>query len=72
MRKEINESDLKKVTGGSIVFNGDCTTCGYDRNDEYRVVDFDNALSYMLDHVQNMDERDILQHCLDMGYIERL
>lgn len=71
-RELINEDDLKKVVGGSIVFNGDETTCGYDRNDQYRVLDHDKCLDYMFANITRMDERDILRKCVEKGYLEEI
>ena len=72
MREEINENALKMIAGGSIVFNGDHTTCGYDCNDQYRVVDHDKCMSYMVKNIYTMDERDILSNCVALGYLEEL
>ena len=71
-REIINEKDLSNVVGGSIVFNADHTTCGYDRNDEYRVIDHDKAMAYMVSKITRMDERDILRKCVEKGYLEEI
>ena len=71
-REIINEKDLSNVVGGSIVFNEDHTTCGYDRNDQYRVIDHDKAMSYMVSKIGRMDERDILRKCVEKGYLEEI
>jgi len=68
-REMIDEKDLGKVVGGSIVFNGDMTTCGFDCNNQYAVLDCDAALNYMMANIMSMDEHDILNNCVQMGYI---
>lgn len=71
-REEINENSLNQVVGGSIVFNADCSTCGYNRNDQYRILNKDEALSYMRANIRTMDERDILRNLLDRGLLEEI
>ena len=46
-RKMINDETLELVTGGSIIFNGDCSTCGRKSNDEYKVLNFDAILTML-------------------------
>jgi len=71
-RETINNTELEQVTGGSIVFTPDCTMCGYNCNNQFRVNDFDAALKYIKENKNTMDERSMLKAMMQMGYITRL
>ena len=68
-RKNINEKDLEKITGGSIIFNEDMTTCGRNCNDQYRVVDLDKVLDYLQANNTKMSERNMLNHLVEAGLL---
>lgn len=72
MKREIvNEVDVENVVGGSIVFNGDHTTCGRNCNDEYKVLNYDAAISYIAKNCSSMTERKMLSNMEDAGYIKK-
>ena len=71
-RQMINEMDVEKVVGGSIVFSSDHTTCGLNRVDQCKVNNYDKALGYVLDHYDTMSEKDIMRNLVALGYITRL
>lgn len=68
-RENINEAGLDKVVGGSIIFNGDCTTCGYNCNDQYKVVNLQEVLNYMQANKDKMSERRMISNMLAAGYL---
>ena len=68
-RERIDDQNVEQVVGGSIVFTTDHTSCGYNRNDEYRVDDYDKAMEYLGAHWKTMGERDMLKNLVDLGYI---
>ena len=68
-REKINDLDLDKVVGGSIVFNEDCTMCGRNRNDQYKVLDFNAALAYAQANVGKKPEKQIINDMLAAGLI---
>lgn len=71
-RKPINEMDLEKVVGGTIMFSEDCSTCGYFCDNQYKVLNFDAALQYILDNKGKMSERNLLKKCVEAGYLANL
>lgn len=71
-REILNEVDVEQVTGGSIVFNADHTTCGHNCNNQYKVLDDDAVQSYIRENCTKMSERKMLSNMLDLGYIAEL
>lgn len=71
-RELINDKLVEEVTGGSIVFNGDHTTCGYNCNDQYKVLDDDAVQEYILSHYKKMSERKMLSNMLEQGLLVEL
>lgn len=71
-REMINDSDAGKVVGGSIIFNEDCSQCGYNCNDQYQVLDLDAALDYIDAHGRSMSERRMLSNLVSLGYLAPL
>ena len=71
-REMLNEMDVDKVVGGSIVFSPDHKTCGLNRNDQCKVNNYSGALSYIKEHYGTMSEKDILRNLVSKGYITRL
>lgn len=71
-RMEINEKDLDKVVGGSIIFNGDGTTCGYNRNDQYKVLNMSAVLKYINENSDKMSERRMLSNMVAAGLLANL
>lgn len=69
MANQINDADLENVVGGSIFFNEDHTMCGRNCDNQYKVLDFDKALSYAQKNVSNKPEKQVLQEMLDLKYI---
>lgn len=68
-REIINEKDLVEVAGGSIVFNSEHTQCGRDRNDQYRVLDYDAVIGYIAKNRFDMTERTMLRNMEELGYL---
>ncbi len=71
-REKINDIDTEKVTGGSIVFNGEHTTCGRDCNNQYKVLDYDAVIKYIAENRQNMSERKMLSNMVEAGLLANL
>lgn len=71
-RQQINENDLEKVIGGTIVFNADCTTCGYFRNDQYKVLNFNAVLDYIKENKTKMSESKMLKNMVAAGLLANL
>lgn len=71
-REQINENIVAEVTGGSIVFNADHTTCGHNCNDQYRVVNDDDVQAYIRDNCTKMSERTMIKNMLAAGLLEEL
>lgn len=69
---KLDDSELDNVSGGSIVFNEDCTTCGRNCNDQYRVVDFNSVIAYINANMYNMTEKTMLANMVAMGYLQNL
>ena len=68
-RKMINDQELELVTGGSIIFNDDLTTCGRKNNWEYKVLNFSAILSYVQANRDKMPEKQMMINMLQLGYI---
>ena len=71
-REIINDMDVEKVVGGSIVFTKDHTMCGLNRNDQCRVNDFDAAIGFIAANYQTMTERDMMYKMMELGYITKV
>ena len=71
-RDVINENDLDKVVGGSIVFNGDHTTCGRNCNNQYKVLNYDAVLQYIKENCTKMPEKKMLANMLAAGLIANI
>lgn len=68
----INENALDEVVGGSIIFNGDNTTCGRHSNAEYSVLDYDSVIDYIRKNCSKMSEKKMINNMVDMGYLRAL
>ena len=71
-RKMINDVELEKVIGGTIIFSGDHTTCGYFCNDQYKVNDFTAAVAFIRANKGKMSERSMLNKMVEAGFISNL
>jgi len=71
-REMINEIDIEKVVGGSIVFSPDHTTCGLNNNSQFKVNDYDAVISYIAANWKTMGEKDILRNLKAQGLITKL
>ena len=70
MKREIvNDNELENVVGGTIIFNPEHTTCGYFCNDQYKVLDYDAAVDFILKNRGKMSERSMLSKMVTNGYI---
>lgn len=71
-REVINDLDLDKVVGGSIVFNADHTTCGRNCNNQYKVLNYNAVLKYIGENRNNMNEKTMLKNMVAAGLIANL
>ena len=71
-REFIQDNDVEKVVGGSIVFNGDHTTCGRNRNDQYKVLNYDAVIKYIAENSMKLSEKTMLKNMLEAGLIANL
>ena len=71
-RERINDQATEEVVGGSIVFNGNHTTCGRNCNNQYKVLNYDAMLEYIAANCQHMSERKMLSNMLAKGWITEL
>lgn len=71
-REEINELAAESIVGGSIVFNAAHTTCGRNRNDQYKVLDYDAVLAYIAKNRFDMTEKTMLSNMVDEGLLTAL
>ena len=66
---KLDDSALDAISGGSIIFNEDLTTCGRNCNDQYRVLNFDAIVQYYNANLNKMSEKTMMENMLAMGYI---
>ena len=71
-REMINNENLSKIVGGSIVVSEDHTTCGLNCTNQFRVNDLDSLVSYVDEHKATMTEKEMLKAMAQLGYITRL
>ena len=71
-REIIDGKDLEKVSGGSIMFNADNTTCGRNCTNEYKVKDYEGVINYIGQNCMRMSERQMLKDLENAGLLERL
>ena len=71
-REKLNDQVVEEVVGGSIVFNGDHTTCGHNCNNQYKVLDYDAVLQYIKDNCTKMPEKKMLANMLAAGLLKEL
>lgn len=71
-REIINETDVEKVIGGSIIFNVEHTTCGYNRNDQYAVLDYGKVIDFIKENRNKMSEKNMLSKMVSKGYLANL
>lgn len=71
-REMLNEMDVDKVVGGSIVFSPDHTTCGLNCNDQCKVLDYAAAADFIKANYSTMSEKDIMRSLVAKGYIVRI
>ena len=71
-REMINEMDVEKVVGGSIVFTPDHKTCGHNRNDQCKVNNYDAVIAFIRANYETMSERDMMRSLVAQGLLTRL
>ena len=71
-REKISDQLAEEVVGGSIIFSKDHTTCGLNRNDQCKVLDFSAAIQFISDNKNTMSEKDMMRKMVSLGYIVRL
>ena len=71
-RKMINDADLSGVVGGSIMISEDGTTCGRNRNDQYKVMNLNAIITFVRENKTKMPEKKMIDEMLKLGYIANL
>lgn len=71
-RELVEENNIEKVVGGSIVFTTDHSTCGLNRNDQCRVNDYDAAIGFIAENYKTLTEAEMMREMCKLGYITRL
>lgn len=72
MMKMLNDEELDNVSGGSIVFNGDCTMCGYNCNNQCMVNDLDSVVKYIDENKYTMTEKQMMREMIAQGWLTYL
>ena len=71
-REIISENDAELVTGGSIVFNADHTTCGRNCNNQYKVLDYSKVHKFIVENCTKMSEKQMLNKMVANGWLVSL
>ena len=71
-REMINDQDTEDVVGGSIVFNGDHTTCGRNCNNQYKVLNYNAVQDYIKANCGSMSEKTMLSNMVNAGLLKSL
>ncbi len=71
-RKIIEDLSAEKVVGGSIVFSPDHTTCGLNRNDQCKVLNYNACIKFISENYQDLKEAEMMRKMVALGYIKRL
>ncbi|MBQ6289867.1 MAG: hypothetical protein IJK71_11565 [Clostridia bacterium] len=71
-REAINDLDLDKVVGGSIIFNADLTTCGRKNNHEYKVLNYSAVDKYIKENCTKMPEKQMMSNMVAAGLLAKL
>ena len=71
-REMINDQDVEKVVGGSIVCNADCTMCGLNCNDQCKVNNLDAVVKFIRENKATMREGAMLKQMCALGYLTRV
>ena len=71
-REAINDLDLDKVVGGSIIFNSAHTTCGRKSNAEYKVLDYSAVDKYIKANCKSMSEKTMINNMVAQGLLAKL
>lgn len=66
---KLDDNALDDISGGSIVFNGDHTTCGRNCNNQYYVLNDAAVQQYIAENCWNMSEKTMLSNMLSLGYL---
>ncbi len=69
---KLDDSALDGISGGSIMVNADCTTIGYNCDNQYKVLDFNSVCAYVNANGYNMTEQKMLENMVTLGYITYL
>ena len=71
-REKLNDIDTEEVVGGSIVFNGDHTTCGRNCNNQYKVLDYTAVDQFIKANCTKMSEKQMLSKMVAAGWLVNL
>ncbi len=71
-RENIGDQIAEQVTGGSIVFTPDHTTCGLNCNNQAKVNDYDAVIAFIRANYETMTEKEMLRSMAAQGLITRL
>lgn len=69
--KMLNDEDLDIVSGGSIVFNEDCTMCGLNCNNQVRVNDLNAVVQFIDQNKYTMTEAEMMRAMAIQGLISK-
>ncbi|MBR0228355.1 MAG: hypothetical protein IJQ62_08400 [Clostridia bacterium] len=71
-REMLNEMDVDKVVGGSIVFTPDHKTCGRNCNNQFKVNNYSAVINYISANYKTMTEKEMLKNMAAQGLLTRL
>ncbi len=68
----IDDMSVEQVVGGSIIFSPDHTTCGLNRNDQCKVLNYNACIKFISENYQDLKEAEMMRKMVALGYIKRL
>ena len=71
-REMIDDMNVDKVVGGSIIFTPDHTMCGLNCNNQCIVKDYAAMISFISANYKTMKEADMMRQMLALGYMTRV
>ena len=72
MAREMIDSNLENVVGGSIYFTTDHTMCGLNCDNQCKVNDYDACIGFISENYKTMTEAEMMREMCAKGYITRL
>ncbi|QTE75010.1 hypothetical protein JS518_03745 [Clostridiales bacterium FE2010] len=71
-REKIDDMSVEQVVGGSIIFSTDHTTCGLNRYDQCKVLNYDACIKFIADNYKDLKEAEMMRKMVALGYIVKL